>query len=112
MKKTFIKSLATFLFLLTPVLASDTEIGTEQQPAPKRVTFDPATDRTTKLTKEQIDLYEKVVNGTHTLEEGERFLKLTKKLQAIGQDTLFPKAQATNPGGKTRGFLPFVKKKL
>jgi len=90
MKKTFIKSLATSLFLLTPVLASDTEA---EQPVPKRVTFDTPTDSTTKLTTEQIALYEKVVKGTHTLEEGERFLKLTKKLQARGEDTLFPKAQ-------------------
>ena len=101
MKKTFIKSLATSLFLLTPVLASSTEIETEQ-PAPKRVTFDAPIDKTTKLTTEQIALYEKVVKGTHTLEEGERFLKLTKKLQARGEDTLFPKAQTGTQKNKFR----------
>jgi len=99
MKKKLVQPLAIPFSLLTSVIASDT--GFEQEaPVSFSATGDLAAldapsfsaadmDPLTKMQLSQKFLYQKVLENTHTHEEGLCFLELTKKLQENGADIVF-----------------------
>lgn len=101
MKQNIALTITLSIFSLMPVFASnvpldqeDVTLPTTRSTALAQPSFSVADiDPIERMQMCQKFLYQKVLKDTHTLEEGLLFLELTKKLQDLGMETLFPKAQ-------------------